>query len=76
MADVAKANNVDVQKVIDALVADGQSKLDQLRSALPQQVTDVVNRAGGFSGGPRFGGPRGGEVPLPASPEVTPGTNG
>jgi prolyl-tRNA editing enzyme YbaK/EbsC (Cys-tRNA(Pro) deacylase) len=57
MADVAKANNVDPQKVIDALVADGKQELaaavqagtltqaqsDSMATNLTQRVTDQVN---------------------------------
>jgi transposase-like protein len=72
MADVAKAHNVDPKKVIDALVADGQSELadqvkngrltqaqaDEMKTHLTQHATDQVN--GKFRGGPGGpGGPRG-----------------
>ncbi len=64
MAAVAKAHNVDVQKVIDALVADSQSELaaavkagtitqaqaDAKAPSLVQHATDQVN---GTFGGPR-----------------------
>ncbi len=64
IAAVAKAHNVDVQKVIDALVADSQSALDAAVKAgtitqaqadaekanLVQRATDRVN---GTFGGPR-----------------------
>ena len=57
MADVAKANNVDPQKVIDALVQDGKDELaaavtagtltqaqaDSMQTDLTQRVTDQVN---------------------------------
>jgi hypothetical protein len=57
MADVAKANNVDVQKVIDALVADKNAELDAAvkagtmtqaqadaeKAEATQFVTDQVN---------------------------------
>jgi hypothetical protein len=57
MADVAKANNVDPQKVIDALVEDGQQELaaavqagtltqaqaDSMETDVTQRVTDQVN---------------------------------
>jgi hypothetical protein len=68
MADVATANGVDPQTVIDALVADAQAKLaekvangditqeraDEISAGLVERITDIVNRAG-FPGGP--GGP-------------------
>jgi hypothetical protein len=63
VADVAKANNVDIQVVIDALVADGQAELDaevkagtltqaqadQEKTELVQRATDQAN--GNFQGG-------------------------
>jgi hypothetical protein len=63
VADVAKANNVDVQKVIDALVADGndelaaavkagtitQAQADAEKPNVVQRATDQVN--GSFRGG-------------------------
>ena len=63
VAQVAAANNVDLQKVIDALVADGQSELDAAVNAgtmtqaqadaekteLAQRATDQAN--GNFQGG-------------------------
>jgi polyhydroxyalkanoate synthesis regulator phasin len=62
IADVAKAKNVDVSKVIDAIVSDAQSKLDAavkdgdltqdeantLKSDLKNRITDLVNNAGPF----------------------------
>lgn len=64
VAAVAKAHNVDLQVVIDALVADGQSELDAAVKAgtitqaqadaekanLSQRATDQAN--GSFQGGP------------------------
>ncbi len=73
MADVAKAHNVDVQKVIDALVADAndeiatalkngqitQAQADAEKAQVTARVTAQVN--GTFQGGPGdhggFGGP-------------------
>ena len=63
VAAVAKAHNVDLQVVIDALVADGQSELDAAVKAgtitqaqadaekanLTQRATDQAN--GSFNGG-------------------------
>jgi hypothetical protein len=86
IADVAKAHNVDVQKVIDALVADKEAKLaqavkdgrltqaqaDQKKAELPQRMTELVN--GTFRGHGR-GGPGGHhDGPPPAAPStgVTP----
>ncbi|MCA1656974.1 MAG: hypothetical protein LC713_04590 [Actinobacteria bacterium] len=83
MAQVAKAHNVDAQKVIDALVADAQSELadgvaaghltqaqaDQLKAGVTQHVTDQVN--GQFHGHDhgRRGAPGFGPAsqPLPGS---------
>jgi|GEM_PF-2049469 len=72
MAQVAKAHNVDVQKVVDALVADAQSELadqvkggqltqaqaDQMKAGITQRVTDQVNgqHPGKHGGGHGFGG--------------------
>lgn len=61
MADVAKANNVDPQKVIDALVADQESEIaaalkagtitqaqaDAEKAAVPARIADQVNRTEG-----------------------------
>lgn len=88
IAQVAKAHNVDVQKVIDALVADEKAELaaevkngdltqaqaDQISSRITQSVTDRVN------GTPRGGfGHRGGHgwgppsgTPAPGSPTPAP----
>ena len=69
MADVAKANNVDPQKVIDALVQDGldelaadvkagaitQAQADAEKAHVTEHATNMVN--GTFRGGP--GGPGG-----------------
>jgi len=63
VADVAKAHNVDIQVVIDALVADGQAELDAAvkagtitqaqadaeKAELTQRATDQAN--GSFEGG-------------------------
>ena len=62
IADVAKAKNVDVNKVVDAMVSEAQSKLDaavkdgdltqdeanKLKSDLKDHITDLVNNAGPF----------------------------
>ena len=69
IADVAKAKGVDVNKVVDALVSDAQSKIDgavkdghltqdqatKLKSDLKQHITDLVNNAPP-SGERHFGG--------------------
>ena len=70
IADVANANGVDPQKVIDALVADAQQHLaddvtsgrltqdqaDQISADLATHITDAVNHAG-------LGGPGGAGCP-------------
>lgn len=80
MADVAKANNVDVQKVIDALVQDKkdevaaalkagtitQAQADQQLANATQFVTEQVNRAGFGPGGHGGGGNHGGPGGLDA----------
>jgi len=67
LAAVAKAHNVDPQKVIDALVADEQGEIDaalkagditqaqadQRRSGVVAHITDRVNNVGHGPGGPR-----------------------
>jgi hypothetical protein len=74
MADVAKAHNVAVQKVIDALVTDGldelaaevkagtltQAQADAKKAEVTQRATDQVN--GAFHGGPGGRGGPGGHV--------------
>lgn len=46
IAQVAEAQGVDVQTVIDALVADGKERLADLEASLPDRVTELVNRTG------------------------------
>jgi hypothetical protein len=46
IADVAKEKNVDLQKVIDAIVADRTAHLQDRISKLPDEVTAAVNRKG------------------------------
>jgi len=57
IAQVAEANGVDVQTVIDAMVADAT---DRLVADLPDRITELVNREGLPEGGPGHAGPRGG----------------
>lgn len=62
IADVAAEKNVDKQKVIDALVAAATARIDQMKSELPQRMSELVERDGlpGGPGGPgRFGHHRG-----------------
>jgi hypothetical protein len=72
IAAVAKAHNVDPQKVIDAVVADKEARLaekvkageltqaraDAKKADLAQHVADWVNRTGGPGGPGRGHGPR------------------
>jgi flagellar hook-length control protein FliK len=59
IAQVAKDKGVDVQKVIDALVADARQKLQQEEADLPARISDLVN--GKLpAGGPGVGVGRGG----------------
>lgn len=60
IAQVAEAEGVDLQTVIDALVADGTTRLEEAIAALPDRVTEMVNRTGWGERGPRgHDGPRG-----------------
>jgi hypothetical protein len=77
IAQVAQSRGVDVQKVIDAIVADARTRLaekvqsgdltqaqaDERLANLSQRVTDMVNRTGGFRHGPR---PRPGDGEPPS----------
>ncbi|HEX7498645.1 MAG TPA: hypothetical protein VF344_09300 [Candidatus Limnocylindrales bacterium] len=82
IAAVAKAHNVDPQKVIDALTTDGlnelaaqvtagtltQAQADAQKAAVTQRATDQVN--GTFRGG--AGGPHGaGGAACPAAPAAS-----
>jgi hypothetical protein len=62
IAQVAEANDVDVQTVIDALVADATERLEAAIDELPDRMAEVVEREGlpdhGGRGGPG-GGPHG-----------------
>ncbi len=49
LADVAKAEGVDKQKVIDALVAEAGKRLDEAKAALPERIAAIVD--GTFPGG-------------------------
>ena len=60
IADVAEERDVDVQTVVDALVADAKAKLQQLEDDLPERMSDFVNNKAPVGPG-RFGhGHRGG----------------
>ena len=75
IADVAEANGVDVQEVIDALVARATERIDQAvadgdidadeaeekKANLTERISQLVERDGPFLAGPRHRfGPRGG----------------
>lgn len=62
IADVAEEKGVDKQKVIDAMVAAAEARLDEAKAALPERIAAMVDGtmpAGGPGGGPG-GGHRGG----------------
>jgi transposase-like protein len=61
IAQVAKDHGVDVQKVIDALVADARAKLQKVQDALPDRIAAMVNGTAplGRPRGPGARGPRG-----------------
>lgn len=44
LAEVAEANGVDRQTLIDALVAAGNEQLDELRASLPERMAELVDR--------------------------------
>lgn len=46
IAQVAEEEGVEVQTVIDALVAAGTERLQELEASLPERVTELVNRVG------------------------------
>lgn len=46
IADVATEQGVDVQTVIDALVAHATARLVEIEAALPDRMTELVNRTG------------------------------
>ena len=55
---MAEAEGVDVQTVIDALVAAATERLDELEASLPERMTELVNKEGlGDHEGPGRGGP-------------------
>lgn len=53
IADVAEEQGVDVQTVIDALVTAATERLAEIEAALPERVTELVNRSGWADGRPR-----------------------
>lgn len=72
IAQIAEANGIDVQTVIDALVAEASAYLDEevaegdltqeeadaKKAELETRITGLVNREGGFRRGPGGHGPR------------------
>ncbi|MDP1821585.1 MAG: hypothetical protein Q8K58_17060 [Acidimicrobiales bacterium] len=46
IAQVAADRDVDVQTVIDALVAEGRARLEAMLAELPERATELVNREG------------------------------
>jgi uncharacterized protein YidB (DUF937 family) len=46
IAQVAADKGVDVQTVVDALVADATKRLDEMKASLPERMTELVNRTG------------------------------
>ena len=44
LAEIAEANGVERQAVVDALVAAGQEQLDELRETLPERMDEVMDR--------------------------------
>ena len=46
IADVAEAEGVDIQVVIDALVANGTERLEEAIGELPERMADLVEREG------------------------------
>ena len=88
IAAVAKAHNVDVNKVISALVASENAEVDsavkagritqaqatQIKAQTQQRITDMVNGTPPPMGGPRgFGGPRGDFFGGPGAGAPAPG---
>ena len=80
IADLAGEKGVDVQTVIDALVADATAKIDEkvasgdldadraaeLKENLADRITEMVNHEGGFRGPGGPGGPGFGRGPIGA----------
>jgi hypothetical protein len=71
IAQVAEAQGVDLQTVIDALVTAGTERLQALEASLPDRVTELVNRTDWADhGGPRHGGPGRREANLDKAAEA------
>ncbi|WP_421119233.1 hypothetical protein ACE2AJ_17985 [Aquihabitans daechungensis] len=58
LADVAEAEGVEKQKLIDALVEAGEARLDEAKAALPERVAELVEATPGEHGGFGHGGMR------------------
>jgi len=67
VAQVAEAEGIDVQVVIDALVAAATEHLEEMEASLPERMTELVNKEGwGDHEGPGRRGPGGGRHRLSA----------
>lgn len=55
IADVAEAQGVDVDTVVDALVAAGMERLQEMEANLPERMAQLVEREG-WGDGPHHGG--------------------
>ena len=77
IAQVAEAHGVDVEIVIDALVAAATQRLEELEASLPERMTELVNKEGwGDHEGPGRGGPGGRHHLLGAGLEAAAGALG
>lgn len=58
LAEIAEAQGVDRQDLVDALVAAGEERLDEAKAALPDRIDELVDRKlpGDADGGGRPGG--------------------
>jgi hypothetical protein len=63
IAEVAEANGVDPQAVVDALVAEATARLDEIGAALPERMADLVEREGWGDGRAHEGLPHRGSGP-------------
>jgi polyhydroxyalkanoate synthesis regulator phasin len=73
LAQVAEAQGVDKQELIDALVAAGEERLDEAKAALPERIAEAVEatHTPGDHGGPGFGrGPGGRGANLEVAAEA------
>ena len=52
IAQIAEAKNVDVNTVIDAMVAAAKERLAEIEAELPDRITDFVNNGGPIGPGP------------------------